>query len=116
MQACHALQAAAKQFGFDGTERSLEALESAFADYRFVESVKESPEGLEGFPILSPREATAFINDGVTTSLTDAEWVAQETFPDGQAVRVPTFADLAGETLFTIPATLGDESHAEVEA
>jgi hypothetical protein len=90
MQPRHALQAAAKQFGFDGTERSLEALESAFADYRFVESVKESPEGLEvveavirdGFPILSPREAKAFIDDS-----------------------------LAGETFLTMP--LGEESHAE---
>lgn len=44
MQARHALQAAAKQFGLDGTDKSLEVLFSAFDDYRFAQSVAEEPE------------------------------------------------------------------------
>ena len=47
MIARHVLRAAALQFAQTGDDASLEALESAFDDWRFVENASENPEGME---------------------------------------------------------------------
>lgn len=86
MQARHALQAAAKQFGFDGTERSLAVLLAAVVTYQQ--------------PPTWQYDAGTFKVHGDQPQFESEKYAAE--------VR-----ELAGETFLSLPASFREESHAE---
>lgn len=101
-----ALQLAAFRFGQGGNDETFAGLLAAFDDYRFVESVIEEP----GVVIAVTEHAIHPRSQGTNTKV-------DQPCPCGSDhCDLATISDLAGETLLTIPATLRDESHAEVGA
>jgi hypothetical protein len=100
------------QAGIAAERARLEQLE---AD---LDSKQVTPRQIERYPVLSPREFKACISDDATESLTD------EAYRDLAIAMMPSREDVAAATIdppagwlaeeWAIPATLADESHAEV--